>query len=138
MRTIAFEIQDYSIPELGMPDTAAHAHVGSGRLFQGTRTLDEYRTGHLQSRPYLFNEVRRQFADEPRRLAVGIDAIEAALFRITDVALAHGARGADIAEPALFLQAGEVGHRALMRKQAIFHAGEEHHRKLQSLGRVQR
>ncbi len=52
--------------------------------------------------------------------------------------MAHRPRRADIAEPALLLQAREVGNRALVRKQAVLHAGEKHHGKLQSLGRMQR
>ena len=48
------------------------------------------------------------------------------------------ARHAHVAQPALFLQRLLGIHRPAVREQAQFHAGEEHQRKLQALGVVQR
>ena len=76
--------------------------------------------------------------NEARRLAVLIHAVESALLGIGDIELPHGARRADVAEPPLLLERREIRRRALMREQAILHAREKHHGKLQALGRVQR
>ena len=85
----------------------------------------------------LLDQLSGQFADEAGRLAVGINPIEPALFGIGDVELAHGAGHADVAQAALLLETGQIGDRALMRKQAVFHAGQKHHREFQPLGRMQ-
>src|ERR1700689_4045604 len=117
MRAIALEIEDHPVAKLRMPHAAAHAHPRGRRLIQGAAALDENRPRHLQSRPYLLDEFRRQFADESRWLAIGVHTIEPALFGIGDIEMAHGSRRADVAKPALLLQSGEICHRALMRKQ---------------------
>ena len=49
-----------------------------------------------------------------------------------------GARDADIAKAALFLEAIGIRDRTLVRKQAVFHAANKNERKLEALGRVHR
>ena len=62
--------------------------------------------------------------------------MDTAYFGVGQVQLLARTRDADIREPALFLEAAIVD-RTLVREQAILHADEKHHRKLQSLRRMQ-
>ena len=48
------------------------------------------------------------------------------------------ARDADVAEAPLLLETGRIVERALVRKQAVLHAAEEHQRELEPLRRMQR
>src|ERR1700675_328349 len=138
MRSVALEIEHHPVAELRMPDTAAHTHACGGRLIEARASFDEYRPRHLQSRPDFLDELGRQLADEAGRLAVGIHTIKTALLGIGDVKLAHRPGCADVAQAALLLEACQIGDGALMRKQAVLHTGEKHHRKFQALGRMQR
>jgi hypothetical protein len=63
--------------------------------------------------------------------------VHPALLGVGAVELAHGPRDADVAEPPFLLEAVHVGDRALVRKQAVFHAAQEDDRKLEALGGVQ-
>ena len=64
--------------------------------------------------------------------------MQPALLGVRHEQLLHRARRAHVAKPALFLETLRVIQRTLMREQAVFQAAEEHHRELESLGRVQR
>src|SRR5205807_1903788 len=96
------------------------------------------RARHLDARPHLLDQVLGDLAHEARDLAVAVDAVQPPLLGAGEVQLPHGARHADVGEPPLLLEPVEVGERALMREQALLHAGEEHHRELEALGGVQR
>src|SRR5580704_11088304 len=64
MRPVALEIEHHPVAELGVPDAAAHAHIGGRRLLDAAVALGEHRPRHLQARPDFLHQVRRQLADE--------------------------------------------------------------------------
>ena len=101
------------------------------------RAGDVHGPRHLDARPDFLDELGRHLGDEPRRRAVAVHAVHAPLLGVGEVQLAHGPRGADIAEPALLLEPGDVGDRALVREQPVLQPAQEHHRELETLGRVQ-
>ena len=57
---------------------------------------------------------------------------------VGQVEFLHGTRQAHIAQSALLLEAAGFLQRHLVGEQPLFHAGHEHYRELQPLGRVQR
>ena len=57
--------------------------------------------------------------------------------RARDIQPLLGAGDAHIGKSAFLLQFGGVLHRTRMRERALFHAGQEHHRVFEALGRVQ-
>ena len=64
--------------------------------------------------------------------------MHAANLGIRKVQFLHGAGHADVTQPAFLLQtAGGLFDRTLVWKQPVLHAGDEHQRELQALGRVQ-
>ncbi len=63
--------------------------------------------------------------------------MHAARFGVGDEQFFARAGDADVSEPALFFQPSFVIDRSLAGEQTLFHADQEHHWKLQSLGRMQ-
>ena len=60
------------------------------------------------------------------------------LFGVAKIELAHGTGDADVAQAPFFFETRQIVDRALVWKQAVFHAAQEHHRELKPLGGVQR
>src|SRR6202011_5753682 len=71
MGSITLEIEHHPVAELRMPDPAAHAHAFARRLLQAVAAPDEYRPRHLQARPNLLDQSRRQLTYEGGRLPLG-------------------------------------------------------------------
>ncbi len=67
----------------------------------------------------------------------GFRAVQPAYFGAGQVQLLHGAGNADIGQAALFFQTVGGLHAHFVREQSFFQSGNEHQRKLQSLGTVQ-
>ena len=89
-------------------------------------------------RPTLpLDEVGRDLVEEARREVVLRRAPEGARPRVHQVQPVHGARDAHVGQAPLLLHVLLV-ERALVREDALLHAGDEHHRELEALGVVQR
>src|SRR5262245_49611628 len=139
MTALALQVQDHALAELAMPHALTEADAARRGIFlHGAALRHVNRPRHLDARAYFFEQLGGNLADEARRRAVTVDAVQAALLGIREEQLLHRARRADIAEAALFFEAFEVGNRARVREQAVFHTAEEHDRKLQPLRGVQR
>src|SRR5579862_9875206 len=154
VRALAFQVEYDPLAEFTMAHARAEpdpARRRFGRILEqaaavcgrpgGVRAALERRGSRarqLNSRAHFLEQRRRQFLDEARGDVVAVDAVQAALLGIAQVQLAHRAGDADVTEAPLFLETREVRDRALVRKQAVFHAAQEHHWKLQPLGGVQR
>src|SRR5207302_1406298 len=83
---------------------------------------DELALGHL--------------AQESRGLADAV-AMNPSMERVREIEALARARDADVAESALLLDLVLVVHRPGVREHALLHAGQEHGRELESLGRVE-
>ena len=77
-------------------------------------------------------------AEETRGQGGRLLAVQAALFGMGEIESFAGARHAHVAEPAFLFQSLRILGGTLVGKQALFQPDQEHHRKLQALGGVQR
>jgi hypothetical protein len=91
----------------------------------------------LHARAHFVDQFGGHFAEEARGPRQHFGAVHAARFGVGDEQFFAGAGDADVGEAALLFQPAFVVDRTLAGEQAFFHADQEHHRKLQALGRVQ-
>src|SRR5580704_4839171 len=106
VRAVALDIEDHPVAELAVPHPRAQAHApGRGLLGGGAEAPDGHRARHLHPRAHLFQELLGDLADEARGLAVGVDAVQAALLGAGEIQLPHGACHADITQAPLLLEA---------------------------------
>src|SRR5689334_2374405 len=106
MRALPFQIENDAFAELAVANALAEAHAARRRLFfdipAARARIDGPR--NLNARPHFLEELVRNLLDEARRRAVAVDAVQAALLGVRHVQLLHRARGADVAQPALFFE----------------------------------
>ncbi|MCY1538228.1 hypothetical protein D9M68_737580 [compost metagenome] len=77
-----------------------------------------------------------QLVEEAALHVVARLAVQHARLRVAEIQPLPRACDRHVHQTALFFQPIAVAHRILVREQALFHAGDEHHIELQPLGRV--
>src|SRR5690349_23526352 len=114
MRAAAFAVQDDAFAELAVAYALAEAHAARKRRLGGA-AVDRARHDHRG--PHLFDELGGDLAQEPRWDREAFLAVQPPLLGVREVQLALGARDTDVAEAPLFLEAGRIVQRALVREQ---------------------
>ncbi len=96
------------------------------------------RPADLHARAHFVEQVRRDLAQEARRDAVHVLAVQAARLGIGQDQLLPGAGDAHVGQAPLLFQPAALVQRTVAGEQPLFQSGQEHQRELQALGRVQR
>ena len=86
----------------------------------------------------ILDQLARDLAQEARRQRIALGAVQTPALGVREIQLRHRPGHADVAQPALLLEALGVLGRHAVREQTLLDTGDENQRKLQPLGGVQR
>src|ERR671911_970025 len=120
------------------PVGLARARCSTVRDAAGTVRRAGHPPGLVGLRAAPVQQFRRDLVEEPRRRVVAGRSPGTAHDGPRQVQPLPGPSDADVGQPALFLELARLGERALVWKDAVLEAGEEHDGELQTLRRVQR
>ncbi|KPZ19749.1 Uncharacterized protein ALO56_05260 [Pseudomonas viridiflava] len=140
----AFEVENHAFAEYGMLHALAQGELGFRDAGTGKQAavVDLLRAAERSAdavgKAHFLNQRGRDFAYETRDLVVGLAAVQATRLGVGHDQLLHGAGNADVSQTAFLFKTAGLFQAHLVRKQAFFHAHQEHVRKLQTLGAVQR
>src|SRR5262249_37884020 len=87
---------------------------------------------------HVFDQIERYLVQKARSLARRFFAEDSALHRMSYVEVLLGSGDGYVAKTAFFFEVVFAVDRSRVREQPLFQTGDEHDRKLQSLGRVNR
>src|SRR5688572_1856434 len=138
IRALSLDREHHAVAELLVTHPLAEPQAARLVVHEPARARGDVQgPRHLHPGPDFLDELGRYLGDEPRRRTMAVHAVHATLLGVGDVQIAHGPGGADITEPTLLHEAGDVGNRARVREEPVLQTAQEHHRELETLGRVQ-
>src|SRR5690242_10490327 len=141
VRPRAFRADDHALPELRVQHRLADAEPVAGRLrlellFGRGRPRLVVEAPATRERGEALYYLRRNLVDEARGDVVARLAVQHARLRVAEVQALPRPRDRYVHEPALLFQPVVLERALLVRKEALFQAGDEHRRELQALRRV--